>query len=69
MSDLPGNVVRSREGLLKPVNTLADAAGEFGVMTVDEEGRVIAFDEKPENPNPIPGKPSINTGLFKTGFS
>ena len=52
---------------------LAEAAGEFGVMTVNEEGRIIAFDEKPESPNPIPGKPdlclaSMGNYLFNTEF-
>lgn len=36
-----------------------EAAGALGVMTVDETGRVIAFDEKPEKPNSVPGKPGI----------
>lgn len=52
---------------------LAEAAGEFGVMTVDEAGRIIAFDEKPESPNPIPGKPdlclaSMGNYVFNTEF-
>ncbi len=34
-----------------------EAAGAFGVMTVDEENRILRFDEKPPNPTPIPGKP------------
>ena len=34
---------------------IAEAAGQFGVMTVDENGRVIGFSEKPEHPAPIPG--------------
>ncbi len=34
---------------------LADARG-FGVMGVDEDGRVTQFAEKPENPQTIPGK-------------
>ena len=50
-----------------------EAAGEFGVMTVNEEGRIIGFDEKPEKPNPIPGKPgiclaSMGNYLFNTDF-
>ena len=50
-----------------------EAAGQLGVMTVDESGRVIAFDEKPENPNPIPGKPgyclaSMGNYIFNTFF-
>jgi glucose-1-phosphate adenylyltransferase len=53
--------------------TIEEAAGEFGVMTVNEEGRIIGFDEKPEKPNPIPGKPgwclaSMGNYLFNTEF-
>jgi len=35
---------------------LADA-GDFGIMTVDAEQRIVAFDEKPAHPQPLPGKP------------
>lgn len=50
-----------------------EAAGELGVMTVDESGRVIAFDEKPEKPNSIPGRPgiclaSMGNYVFNTQF-
>jgi glucose-1-phosphate adenylyltransferase len=34
-----------------------EQAGEFGVMEVDEGGRVLAFDEKPQRPRALPGKP------------
>jgi glucose-1-phosphate adenylyltransferase len=52
---------------------LEEAAGAFGVMTVNEEGRIIGFDEKPESPNPIPGKPglclaSMGNYIFNTEF-
>jgi len=52
---------------------LAEAAGALGVMSVDEEGRVIGFAEKPEHPTPIPGKPdlclaSMGNYVFNTGF-
>ncbi len=52
---------------------LEEAAGQFGVMTVDDTGRIIAFDEKPEKPNPIPGKPglclaSMGNYIFNTKF-
>jgi len=33
---------------------LAEAAGQLGVMAVDREFRVMGFDEKPENPRPLP---------------
>ena len=50
-----------------------EAAGQMGVMTVDESWRVIAFDEKPAKPNSIPGKPgiclaSMGNYIFNTEF-
>jgi len=32
-----------------------DAAREFGVMQVDQQDRIVGFDEKPEHPKTIPG--------------
>jgi len=37
---------------------LADAT-QFGVMTVDENSRISAFDEKPARPAPMPGRPDL----------
>jgi glucose-1-phosphate adenylyltransferase len=50
-----------------------EAAGQFGVMTVDENGRVIEFNEKPEHPASIPGKEgiclaSMGNYIFNTEF-
>ena len=50
-----------------------EAAGQFGVMTVDENGRVIGFHEKPEHPASIPGKEgiclaSMGNYIFNTEF-
>ena len=50
-----------------------EAAGQMGVMTVDEDWRVIGFDEKPAKPNSIPGKPgiclaSMGNYIFNTEF-
>jgi len=45
---------------------VADAC-DFGVMAVDLEGRIVAFDEKPASPKPIPGKPDralISMGIY-----
>lgn len=37
---------------------LEDAKG-FGVMAVDDADNILRFDEKPENPRPIPGRDDI----------
>ncbi|MGE5547546.1 MAG: glucose-1-phosphate adenylyltransferase [Solirubrobacterales bacterium] len=37
---------------------LEDAKG-FGVMAVDERDNIVRFDEKPDNPQPIPGRPDV----------
>ncbi|NNF17551.1 MAG: glucose-1-phosphate adenylyltransferase, partial [Gammaproteobacteria bacterium] len=52
---------------------LAEAAGALGVMSVNEDGYVVGFEEKPENPTPIPGKPdlclaSMGNYVFNTDF-
>jgi glucose-1-phosphate adenylyltransferase len=36
-----------------------DRAREFGVMTVDDSTRVVRFQEKPEDPEPMPGRPEV----------
>ena len=48
-------------------------AKAFGVLSVDTKGRVIEFDEKPSEPNPIPGMPdralaSMGIYVFNTAF-
>jgi len=37
---------------------LEDAKG-FGVIAVDEDANIVRFDEKPDNPRSIPGKPDV----------
>jgi len=36
-----------------------EKAHAFGVMTVDDEGRIIDFEEKPANPKPVPGEEDV----------
>ena len=36
-----------------------EEASEFGVIQVDENWRIIGFQEKPKNPQPIPGNPKM----------
>ena len=53
--------------------SVEEAANTFGVMTVDENKRVMRFDEKPEVPGSVPGKPgvclaSMGNYVFNTEF-
>jgi glucose-1-phosphate adenylyltransferase len=48
-------------------------AEAFGVVTIDAEGKVTGFDEKPRKPNPIPGRSdvvlaSMGNYVFNTEF-
>ncbi len=36
-----------------------EAARRFGVIQVDEEERIVGFEEKPAEPKPIPGMPGV----------
>ncbi|MEP0355742.1 MAG: glucose-1-phosphate adenylyltransferase [Paraglaciecola sp.] len=52
---------------------LEEAAGQFGVMSVDENYKIIGFEEKPENPTPLPNDPtkclaSMGNYVFDTEF-
>ena len=53
--------------------SVEEAAGSFGVMSVDETNKVIAFNEKPTNPKETPSKPgvclaSMGNYVFNTEF-
>jgi glucose-1-phosphate adenylyltransferase len=50
-----------------------DEAKAFGVMSIDKEGRVVRFTEKPEQPEPMPGHDdvalaSMGIYVFNTKF-
>lgn len=52
---------------------LEEAAGNFGVMTVDEHDRILAFSEKPTHPSALADRPdyclaSMGNYVFKTEF-
>ncbi|MBF0354838.1 MAG: glucose-1-phosphate adenylyltransferase [Alphaproteobacteria bacterium] len=50
-----------------------EGASAFGIMQIDEHKNVVSFKEKPENPEPMPGKPdrclvSMGIYVFNTRF-
>lgn len=52
---------------------LEEAAGNFGVMSVDRDSRILAFHEKPTHPQALPDNPanclaSMGNYVFKTEF-
>ncbi|MEE9494497.1 MAG: glucose-1-phosphate adenylyltransferase [Gammaproteobacteria bacterium] len=55
------------------IEVSTEQAREYGVMTVDEESRVTEFNEKPANPQSLPGKTdtalaSMGIYVFNTSF-
>ncbi len=55
------------------VEVPVERAREFGVMAVDKEGRIVRFQEKPESPASLPGRPdmalaSMGIYVFNTKF-
>lgn len=52
---------------------IEEAAGAFGVVSVNEEGRIIGFDEKPAHPTPLPDQENLTLAsmgnyIFNTEF-
>lgn len=52
---------------------VAEAAGQFGILEVDAQNRIVGFEEKPANPKPLPGNPalclaSMGIYVFKPGL-
>ena len=57
---------------LATIEVSIDEGRRFGVVSVDESGRVIGFQEKPPNPTPLPGSSNVALAsmgiyLFKAG--
>ena len=49
-----------------------DEATEFGIMKVDDAGRIVGFQEKPKKPAPLPGDKSqalVSMGIYVASLS
>jgi len=58
---------------LASIETPVSEARRFGIVQVDEEDRVIGFQEKPDEPRPVPGSPhlalaSMGIYVFEAGI-
>ncbi len=65
------HVARGADVTIAAVPVPLHEAREFGVVEVDETGRIVAFHEKVENPPPMPGRPdmalaSMGNYVFRT---
>jgi glucose-1-phosphate adenylyltransferase len=53
---IAAHVERGADATVGCIEVPIDRAGAFGVMTIDDEQRITAFLEKPERPEPLPGR-------------
>ena len=56
---LVDHVAKSADMTIACVEVPIAEARKFGVMSVDEDLRIRAFREKPEHPEPVPGRPDV----------
>jgi glucose-1-phosphate adenylyltransferase len=64
---------RGAQASVACVEVALEQARDFGVMTVDDDGRISAFSEKPQRPTPLAGRPthalaSMGIYLFDAEF-
>lgn len=57
---LHAHIENDAEITIGAVEVPRSKASEYGVLQVDERGRVINFQEKPKEPPPLPGNPSLS---------
>jgi glucose-1-phosphate adenylyltransferase len=70
---LAHHVDRDADMTVGCVEVPLERARDFGVMTVDDRGQIVRFAEKPDRPDPMPGRPdtalvSMGIYVFNTHF-
>ncbi|MDP2006136.1 MAG: glucose-1-phosphate adenylyltransferase [Rubrivivax sp.] len=70
---LAEHVARQAQLTVACLEVPIEDASDFGVMAIDATQRILAFDEKPGHPRPVPGRPdralaSMGVYTFDTAF-
>jgi glucose-1-phosphate adenylyltransferase len=70
---LAEHVAQNADMTIGCLEVSVEEAKALGVMSIDENSRIMAFEEKPDNPTPIPGKPgralaSMGIYIFNAAF-
>jgi glucose-1-phosphate adenylyltransferase len=56
---LRSHIERGADATLATIEIPVADGRRFGIVSVDESGRVTGFDEKPARPTPVPGTPDV----------
>lgn len=56
---LAEHVAQNADMTIGCIEVPLDQAKAFGVMSINENRRIVAFNEKPDNPDPIPGRDDV----------
>ena len=56
---LAEHVAQGADMTIGCIEVSIEEAKAYGVMSIDNDRRIIAFDEKPDNPNPMPGREDV----------
>jgi len=56
---LRSHIERGADATLATIEIPVADGRRFGIVSVDESGRVTGFDEKPARPTPVPGSPDV----------
>jgi len=67
------HVEKEAEGTVACLPTPIEEASRFGVVEIDDDWRIVGFQEKPADPRPIPGRPgwalvSMGNYIFNAEF-
>src|SRR5258708_30211183 len=52
-----GHIATEADATVAVIPVPVEEARAFGILEIDDRGKVIAFDEKPAHPKDMPGRP------------